>query len=797
MIGFLLVSAAFAADVSGEAAKILDRHCSSCHNGKVAMSGLQITSRDALLKGGTRGAALVPGKASESLLMRALAHTEKLAMPPTGKLAETEIATLREWVNQGAAWTASVSAVPSWWSFQPVKRPRPPARGQWGRNEIDDFIWAKLREKNLRPAPEASRAALIRRLTFDLHGLPPTAAEIDAFTRDGSAGAYEALVDRLLASPRYGEKWGKHWLDLVRYGDTAGFEQDPYNLYAWRYRDYVIQSFNEDKPYDRFVKEQIAGDEIYPEDPQAQQGTGYFCVGPNRDMLYKVEDVNRIETLTDFVDTTGAVFLGLTVGCARCHDHKYDPIPQRDYFRMQALFVPAVKSRVFLNYNASRGYDLGENVRTAKLYEFGAQLQDLMGPYREKLRQGKIAKLSEAARQAFAIEEAKRSDEQRALTEAFKGKVNVNDDEVRAAMTAGDSERLHAIERRITSLFSQYAPGPFSPGVVDVGREAEHVYIPGKNDRVEPGFLSALGGGEVPEPPKDAVTTGRRKALAEWLARPEHPLTARVLVNRVWQYHFGRGLVASPSDFGARAGEPSHPELLDWLASEFVAQGWSMKKLHKTMLLSAAYREASAPSAETAERDPENIYLSYFKRRRLEAEEIRDAVLQAAGAINWKMGGRPVVPPLAPEELYGMSQPPGNAWITTANTDEHNRRSVYLISRRTFRVPMLEVFDRPEGVLSCPRRDSSTTATQSLSLLNSGFTLQMAERLARAVGNDDPRAAVNAAWRQALGRQPSDEESTAALAFLDKQRSNLGSMQAALVELSRGLLNLNEFLYVD
>ncbi|MDX1981743.1 MAG: DUF1549 and DUF1553 domain-containing protein, partial [Bryobacteraceae bacterium] len=584
-----------------------------------------------------------------------------------------------------------------------------------------------------------------------------------------------------------------------RYGDTSGFEQDPYLLYAWRYRDYVIKSFNEDKPYDRFILETIAGDEIFPEDPEAQQGTGFYTVGTNRDMLYKVEDINRIETLTDFVDTTSSVFMGLTVGCARCHDHKYDPIPLRDYFRMQAIFVPAVKTRIFLDYNAARGYDIGENVRTAKLYEFGAELQDLMGPYRDRLYQSRLATLPAEVQAAFALDEQQRSPRQRALTEEHKRAVAVSDDEVRSAMTQADRERLQAIERRLTSLFTRYAPGPFSPGVIDAGREAERVYVPvkggaGPGEEAHPGFLTALGGGDVPQPPLTATTTGRRKALAEWMARADHPLTARVMVNRVWHYHFGRGLVASPSDFGARAGEPSHPELLDWLAAEFTSQGWSLKKLHKTIMMSAVYRQSSRPAPGADGKDPENIWLSHFTRRRLEAEEIRDAVLQASGSLNLKMGGRPVVPPLAREELYGMSQPTNNAWITTANSSEHDRRSIYLISRRTFRVPMLEVFDRPEGVLSCSRRDSSTTPTQSLSLLNSGFSLDMARRLAARLPAD---GAVQAAWQHVLGRLPSPEEEAAATRFLTTQAANLGSQQAALTELARSLFNINEFLYVD
>jgi hypothetical protein len=395
----LFAALGLSAAVPDQALGILQKNCWSCHAGAVALSGLRLDSRVLALQGGKRGAALVAGQSSASLLLRAVSHADpKLAMPPGAKLADADIAVLREWIDTGAAWPAATTASPGpakWWSFQkPLAKSAP----------IDSFISAKLLEKQLTPAPEADRRTLIRRATFDLHGLAPTESEITAFVNDARPTAYAELIDRLLASPRYGEKWGKHWLDLVRYGDTSGFEQDPYLLYAWRYRDYVIKSFNDDKPYDRFIKEQIAGDELY-EDPEAQQGTGYYNVGPNRDMLYKVEDINRVESLTDFVDTTSSVFLGLSVGCARCHDHKYDPIPQRDYYRMQAIFAPFQKNRVFLHYNNARGYDLSENTRTFKLYDIGAEIMSVKSPYQERIRQQNLSKLSKDIQLAFATDE--------------------------------------------------------------------------------------------------------------------------------------------------------------------------------------------------------------------------------------------------------------------------------------------------------------------------------------------------------------------------------------------------------
>ena len=626
---------------------------------------------------------------------------------------------------------------------------------------------------------------MIRRAYFDLHGLPPAAEKIDSFVNDKSPDAYDKLIDELLASPRYGEKWGRHWLDLVRYGDTSGFEQDPYLLYAWRYRDYVIDSFNQDKPYDRFVKEQIAGDELYPDDPVAQSGTGYFTVGPNRDMLYKVEDVNRIETLTDYVDTTGSVFLGLSVGCARCHDHKFDPIPQRDYYRMQAIFVPAEKTRVFLQYDPARGYDLAENLRHAKLREMGDQLESILRPYQKKLSDEKLAKLPADVRDAFATDEAKRTPAQRAIVEENRRKINAPPEQVRAALTPDHAAALHKIEIQLVSMFTGFKAGPFAPSVHDISREAPKTFLPqrpGKPpEEVGPGLLTALGGGDIPEPPVDAISTGRRKALAEWIASPSNPTAARVMVNRIWQYHFGKGIVSTVSDFGVRGSAPSHPELLDWLATEFMANGWSMKKLHRQIMLSSAYRQSSTPSPEALERDAENRLLSHMNRRRLFPEEIRDSMLQSSGALNLKMGGRPVVPPVAREELYGLSQSADNMWIITANAEEQNRRSIYMLSRRTFRPAMFESFDAPDGIRSCSRREASNTAPQSLTLLNGRWTVDESKRLAAAVAKDDAgeSAVATSAWRRILGRDPDSEELERARKFVRDQKSELGSLSGA------------------
>ena len=377
-------------ELASRAVGVLEQRCFVCHGTGLAQSGLRLNSRDAALQGGTRGPAIVAGNASASRVVQAIRRMGDLTMPPGPKLPDAEIDVIERWIAAGAKWpataqTAAADQAKAWWSFQkPVRPPVPGLKSSWIRTPIDAFVARKLAEEKLKPAPEADRRTLIRRAYFDLHGLAPTAEQIEKFVNDPDPNAYEKLIDELLASPRYGEKWGRHWLDLARYGDTSGFEQDPYALYAWRYRDYVIDSFNSDKPYDRFVKEQIAGDELYTDDPASMTGTGFYTVGPNRDMLYKVEDINRVETLIDWVDTTGSVFLGLSVGCARCHDHKFDPIPQRDYYALQAIFQPAEKTRVFLQYDPARGYDLAEVARQVRLYEISDQLAAILpaGPGR-------------------------------------------------------------------------------------------------------------------------------------------------------------------------------------------------------------------------------------------------------------------------------------------------------------------------------------------------------------------------------------------------------------------------------
>jgi len=852
-------------ELATKAVGVLEKNCWGCHGPSNSISDLRLSSRESILKGGTRGPAAVAGNAKDSLMIGAIKKTDPdLWMPPDSKLAASDIDIIEKWIAAGAEWPKNGPVVSdTWWSFKKPVRPEVPVlNSSWVKNPIDAFILKKLTAEKLKPAKQADRATLIRRAYLDLHGLPPTVEQVKAFVNDPAADAYDKLIDTLLESQRYGEKWGRHWLDLARYGDTSGFEQDPYMVYAWRYRDWVIESINKDKPYDRFVKEQIAGDELYPDDPPSISGTGFYTVGPNRDMLFKVEDINRLETLQDWVDTTGSVFLGLTVGCARCHDHKFDPIPQRDYKALEAIFQGAEKTRVALQYDPSKQYDLAEVGRQVRLFEIAEQLQALGGGGRGGRGGGAAAGTATAntaatapvpattapvAVAAPAVTGAGRGAAGRgatasaargnaaasaaqpatttttspatapAATNAAPAATGVGAANAAAVPPAGggrgrggapaqlspeDQEKQRALEQQLVQMFRTYAPGPFAPGIKDIGRESPtRAYLPARNGRppeaVPAGFLTVLGGGTVPTPPIEATTSGGRKALAGWIATEDNPLFARVMVNRMWHYHFGKGLVINPSDFGHRGGLPSHPELLDWLTTEFVKNGWSMKKMHKLMMTSSVYMQSTETSKEAVDTDAPNAYLSHFNRRRLLPEEIRDSMLQSAGVLNLKMGGRPVVPELAREELFGLSG--GNFWQVSANTAEHTRRSIYMLVRRTFRPAMFESFDAPDGILSHARRNESNTAPQSLTLLNGQWTTQEAGRLADklAADNADEADLIKKTWNAVYARDPRPKEVTDARTFIEKQTVEVGSKKAAVAELVRALFNTNEFLYVE
>ncbi|HQU44865.1 MAG TPA: DUF1549 and DUF1553 domain-containing protein, partial [Pirellulales bacterium] len=673
----------------------------------------------------------------------------------------------------------------TFWSFQPVRAVTPPkvSRAEWARTPVDAFILAKHDEQGLTPAPQADARTLVRRAYFDLLGLPPTPAQVEAFVNDASPAAWARLIESLLASKQYGERWGRHWLDVARYADSGGFETDIYYRNAWRYRDYVVKSFNDDKPYDVFVQEQIAGDELWPDDIslhgnytiapekvrhlEALTGTGLYALGPQVHESNMDAKKIRYETFADWVDTTGAAFLGLTVGCARCHDHKFDPISQRDYYAMQAIFAGS------------------------KEVEF--PIIDAMG----------IADFKQHYPRILAVEEARRA--LRLFDARTAGR------SLSAAEQGERQQLLNGIANQVLALPEKTAAGvPFvglmetptisvlghtRPELVPAVHRLNRGELSRPREQVSPALPEALRAATgwteaVPGP------SGSRKALALWLTSPSHPLTARVMVNRVWHWHFGRGLVASLNDFGQMGERPSHPELLDWLAGEFVRGGWSIKQLHRVMMLSSAYQmDSRFRNPHNAQADPANRLLWKANRRRLEAEALWDALHAVAGTLNPKMGGCPVIPPLAADE-----GPPAY-WIVSADAAEHTRRGLYLLQRRNFRFPMFDVFDLPVNAVSAPARDVTTVAPQALWLLNNRTALRQAEAFAaRLVGsaekrNEDPAALVEAAWRAALGRPPTADEQAEAIALL--KSLNAEQPHAALAQLCLALFNLQEFAYAD
>ena len=631
-----------------------------------------------------------------------------------------------------------------YWAFQPPRKAQPPAvkDSDWPANWIDVFVLAKLEERGLSPSAAASKEDLVRRATFDLLGLPPTPDEVDAFVNDDAPDAYERLVDRLLESPHYGEKWGQMWLDVVRYAESEGFEYDRELPGVWRFRDYVIRSFNEDKPFDRFIREQLAGDEIEPVEYDQLIAAGFHRLGPVRRNAGNPEvAVSRNEVLIERTDIIGSAFLGLTIGCARCHDHKFDPITQEDYYSLQAYL------------GASREHN--ETIAP----------QDKRDQW-HKATEALSGQIAELRRQ---LEELKESD--------------------------GDKAEQGPLRDKIGAL-QRLLPPPL-PTVTTIENNIEtrtDIHV------LERGVWERKGNLVQMRPPRVLTADERliraqdypapRTALAKWITHSKNPLTARVLVNRLWLNHFGNGLVNTPNDFGKNGESPSHPELLDTLALRLIESGWRLKPLHRLMMLSNTYRQSSRtqPSEHALQIDPMNRLLWRFNRRRLRAEEIRDALLVAAGRLNRQMYGKSVTVPVEAEMVKLLYKP--SQWTVTEDIRQHDRRSVYLIAKRNLRIPFLEVFDQPTLQNSCPKRESSTHAPQALELLNGRLSNELAEvladRLREEVG-DDSQQQIERAWRLIAGRKPSGQESELALEFLREQ---------SLREFTLALFNLNAFLYV-
>jgi hypothetical protein len=699
-----------------------------------------------------------------------------------------------------------------WWAFQKVVKPAvpQPKSHAWVKNEIDSFILAKLEEKNLTPAPPADRVTLIRRATLDLTGLVPTPEEVQAFVSDPSPEAFTKVVDRLLESPRYGERWARHWLDLARYADSEGFKSDETRPNIWRYRDYVIDSFNQDKPYDRFMKEQIAGDELYPRDPAALVATGFNRHFPDESNARKLME-RRQEILNDITDTVGATFLGLTFACARCHDHKFDPILQKDYYRLQAFFANTrIEDHLALDSGEHRDeYQRQYATWDAKTKDIREEMHKLVEPELASLYKENFDKFPAEIQAAITAPAAERTPIQWQMYYKARPQIEHGEEEAAHGLKGEAKQHWKDLQTQLAAFDPiKPAPEPIAQAMIDNGRESPktHVLAVGVYDaykeEVEPGFLSILDPGPAHiVPPADIASTGRRTALAEWLGSPENPLTPRVMVNRIWHYHFGQGIAGTPSDFGAMGERPVNPALLDYLAATFVENGWSVKKMHRLIMLSSTYQESARPNPDAAKVDPEDRLAWRYNRHRLEGEAIRDSILEVSGRLNLKMGGPGVFPPLpAGVETRG-------GWKKDEAASEADRRSVYVFVRRNTRYPMFEVFDMPDTHESCPRRNATVTAPQALELLNNELVLDWSRALAGRVWNDagmTPEAQVDRAWRFVYARAATADERKEALAFLDRQSSMLSSRlsqddarKAALADLCHMLVNSNEFLYVN
>lgn len=795
---------------------VLLERCFKCHGGESVESGLDMTDRDKLLKGGDSGAVVVPHKSAASLLCKLIAHEKKPFMPhEADKLSEAAINDIAAWIDLGAPYDRPLkgtkAAEPDWtqkeispearkfWSFQPLATVDPPQvrNSAWCRTPIDGFVLAKMESAGVTPNPPATKRQLIRRLYFDLTGLPPKPEEIAEFENDTSPDAYEKVVDRLLASPRFGERWARRWLDLARFAESHGFEHDSDRPTAYHYRDFVIRAINDDLPYDTFVKWQLAGDEFEPQNPLAMAATGFLAAGVHSTQITKNEaERHRYDEMDDMLATTGTAMLGLTFGCARCHDHKYDPIPQRDYYRMLSAFTTTVRSEPEINLDPAGNKRLKEQFDQEHA-PFVAALERFerdQGPVRIAAFQAlRLACLS-ARLLLPSVPSSNDSSPQSAATIAWYR--SLDPDWQRLNRAAQDhlkkSPKLNTTKMLVASEglppIRLYSQGD------DFFKETYFLRRGDVNQKVALatlGILQVLDAAPDHEkhwlttPPRGARTSYRRRALAEWITDRQlgaGALLARVEVNRLWQFHFGRGIVATPSDFGARGEPPTHPELLDWLAGELIAGGWRLKPIHKQIVMSAAYMQSAAANEADAKVDPENRTFWRHPTQRLEAEAIRDSLLAVSGMLDPTMYG--------PGKLDPASR----------------RRSIYFTVKRSKLIPMLTIFDAPDALGGVGQRPTTTVAPQALYLMNNPQVRQYAKSFADRIAPGSEAkvdAAIRSAYLTALARQPTTEESSDALAFIASQTKSYqqagkaDARQLALTDFCQALLCLNEFIYVE
>src|SRR5262245_2094131 len=850
-------------DFDRDVRPLLAGHCVKCHGPEKQQGGVRLDQRATQLRPADSGSRpVVPGRPADSEMIRRLeASDASERMPPDADpLKGEQIAILRAWIEQGAVMPEAVmpkggapgAAAQSsesrremvvtdddrrHWSYLPLSEvPLPAVRNiDWGRTPVDRFILAAQEAKGLAPAIPADPAVLIRRVYFDLLGLPPSPADVQAFVADRSPAAYEALVDRLLASPQYGERWGRHWLDLARYADSDGLETDRDRPTAFHYRDFVIRALNADFSFQTFARWQLAGDEYEPDNPLALAATGFLTGAPCEMLMVPMEEEKlrlRFNELDDMAVTTVSAFLGLTLGCARCHDHKFDAIPTRDYYRIQCAFTTTSRADVLLaprdeaaRYRAQEA-DWNQHFKAAdtKLKDWLAAEQK---PHTTALRNAKIDALTISDDDKKILKVSPDSEMGKKLAKQLEKVLVISEKEYRAVFTDEQRRRWDELQADVTAIERTKPPSPPQAlAITDTKSQAEPTWLLERGDfyakkaPVELGFLSVMTGARSPndyvvsarnESPSSGSTLQRR-ALAEWVTDTEHgagALLARVIVNRVWQHHFGEGLVRTTGDFGVRGERPTHPELLEWLAVELVNGSWHLKSLHRLILTSSVYRQRAAFDSASAQIDPENRLLWRRRPQRLEAEILRDAILAVSGTLNPELFGPAFKPPIPAEAIVARNTK--NPYPKDArDMPATRRRSVYMFHKRVTQHPFLQAFDEPDSAVSCSRRNTTTVAPQALALLNDAFVrdraADFARRLLTEAGSGD-RDCIDRAFWVALSRAPTTEERAAALEFLEHQRGSRGGRErsvstdalqhAALTDFCQALFSLNEFIYVD
>ena len=831
---------------------IMERSCWNCHGQAAQLSELDLRTREGALEGGTQGAAIVPGRAEDSLLFKRVAGLDAPAMPMSGDpLSDAEITAVRMWIDEGAHWDAggtntaadALSALEGselppgardYWAFQlPEQAPLPGS--ETFDHPVDRFLDRRRGEAGVTAAPKADRLTRMRRASLDLTGLPPTPAQVDEFLADTERGAWERLVDRLLDSPHYGERWGRHWMDIARYADSTGFEQDYTRPNAWRYRDYVINAFNKDKPYSQFLREQIAGDELDLTTDETRIATGFLRAGPRVQFREKDNPERRHDYLDDVLATLGRGVLGMTVHCARCHDHKFDPILQKDYYSLQASIFGYVE----IDYPLlDRDEAVEYRRKNEEIDELQQPLRDQIAaieePHRERLRIELIKeRFPENIQQAALKPETERTPGEQLLAAQVLS-LNPRRQAVMDALSTEEAATRDTLVAQVETLEAQRPP---EPALAEIVTDGDYRFAPdGPGDEIigcpecrippgepgtylhedgappyevppnyflirgdpyrsgpemSPGFLTVATYGNPPTvmPRQDGRTSGRRLALAEWIASRANPLTARVIVNRMWHHHFGRGIVRTLDNLGRMGDPPTHPELLDWLAVEFMNRGWSIKEMHRLLMTSEAYQMASSYRNDAATAaDPDNQLVWRYRPQRLEAEALRDAIMTVSGGIDLTVGGAPIFPYIPPDTL-AASQGKGY-WNNQPDGPDVWRRSVYVYRRRSLGFPFFDTFDLPDQNQTAAARNVSTVATQALTLMNNEFVLRQADVFAarlEAAAPNDVDGQIELAYRIALTRSPSAEEFEVARALIAEQ---------SLVDLTHVMLNLNEFLYL-